>query len=247
MISQMRSLIIPLGRRARAAIWPALARQYRSNPSKISSFRLKVLGIADLSYRPNFAALANAIDHTLDLQGNIIECGVFRGGTLLGMAHRLALHGRRNVNLIGCDSFQGFPEPTQQDALGDGTFHETALKGVYSDTSYEGLCSRISALGYSQNITLVKGFFSDTLPSLAHENFRLVHLDCDLYESYMTCLNFLYPRLVPGGYMVFDEYDLAAAAYPGAQKAIDQFLADKPEKLERFGVGTHTRCYIIKR
>lgn len=242
----MRNLIIPLGRRARAAVWPALARQYRSNPAKVSRFRLKVLGIADLSYRPNFAALANAVDHTRDLQGTIIECGVFRGSTLLGMAHRLTLQGRRDINLIGCDSFEGFPNPTKEDALGDGTFHQTAIKGVYSDTSYEGLRSRISALGYAENIRLVKGFFSDTLPMLDNQTFRLVHLDCDLYESYMTCLRFLYPRLVRGGYMVFDEYDLAVAAYPGAQKAIDQFLVGKPEKLERFGEGVHTRCYIVK-
>jgi hypothetical protein len=186
------------------------------------------------------------VDHTLDLPGNIIECGVFRGSTVLGVAHRLAMCGRRDVNLIGCDSFQGFPEPSPEDALEDGTFHKTTLRGVYSDTSYEGLCSRIAALGYEQNIKLVKGFFKDTLPRLANESFRLVHLDCDLYESYVTCLNFLYPRLIPGGYMVFDEYDLAAAAYPGAQKAIDQFLADKPEKLQRFGEGAHARCYIVK-
>lgn len=243
----LRSLIMPMARRAREAVWPTLAKQYRTNPSKISGFRLKVLGIADLSYRPNFAALANAVDQTLQLAGYVIECGVFRGSTLLGMAHRLALHGRRDVNLIGCDSFQGFPVPTREDALADGTFHERALKGVYSDTNYEVLYSRISALGYAQNVKLIKGFFNDTLPSLADLRFRLVHLDCDLYESYVSCLNLLYPRLVPGGYMVFDEYDLAAAAYPGAKKAIDQFLADKPEEVERFGVGTHARCYIVKR
>jgi len=247
MSPQWRSLIIPLARRAREAVWPALAKQYRANPSKVSGFRLKALGIADLSYRPNFAALANAIDHTLNLDGSVIECGVFRGSTLLGMAHRLALHGRGDVGLIGCDSFQGFPAPTEEDALEDGTFHERALQGVYSDTSCEALWARLCALGYAKNIKLVRGFFSDTLPSLGDLRFRLVHLDCDLYESYVTCLNFLYPRLVSGGYMVFDEYDLAAAAYPGAQKAIDHFLADKPEKLERRGDGPHTRCFIVKR
>ena len=242
----MRNLIIPIGRQARNAIWPTLARQYRSNPAKASSFRLKVLGIADLSYRPNFAALANAVDKTAGLEGKIIECGVFRGSTLIGMAHRLVLKGRSDFSLIGCDSFEGFPEPTKEDALSDGTLHESALKGVYSDTSYEGLQSRISALGYANNIRLVKGFFNHTLPSLTNEKFRLVHLDCDLYDSYIACLNILYPLLIPGGYMVFDEYDLAVGAYPGAQKAIDQFLADKPEKIQRYGEGTHTRCFIVK-
>lgn len=246
MVNQLRNLMLPLGRRARAAVWPTLVKQYRSNPSKASSFTLKVLGIADTSYRPNFVALANAVDKVSNLDGHIIECGVFRGSTLLGMAHRLALQGRREVKLIGCDSFQGFPAPTKEDALTDGTFHERALEGVYSDTSYEALSSRIAALGYAQNIKLLKGFFNDTLPQLGHVSFSLVHLDCDLYQSYVTCLNFLYPRLLRGGYMVFDEYDLAAPAYPGAQKAIDQFLADKPEKLQQLGDGTHARCFIVK-
>jgi O-methyltransferase len=245
-IAQLHDLMLPLGRRARAAVWPTLARQYRAAPSKASSLTLKILGIADISYRPNFAALANAIDQTLRLKDNIIECGVYRGCTLLGMAHRLALRGIRDAQLIGCDSFEGFPAPTTEDALSDGSFHERALQGVYHDTSYEKLSAQISALGFVQNIKLLKGFFDQTLLELGDLRFKLVHLDCDLYQSYVTCLDFLYPRVVPGGYMIFDEYDLAAPAYPGARKAIDQFFADKPEKLQQLGDGPHARCFIVK-
>jgi O-methyltransferase len=246
MITQLRELVVPLGRHARAAVWPALAAQYKKDPSKASSLTLKILGIADTSYRPNFTSLANAIEKTSKIEGHIIECGVFRGSTLLGMAHRLALQGRRDARLIGCDSFEGFPAPSKEDALQDGSFHEQALEGVFHDTSYETLSSRISALGYSQNIRLVKGFFENTLPQLSELKFSVVHLDCDLYQSYMTCLNFLYPRLVPGGYMVFDEYDMAAPVYPGAQKAIDQFFAEKPEKLQQLGSQSDARCFIVK-
>jgi hypothetical protein len=245
-IAQLREMVVPIGRRARAAVWPVLARQYRDNPAKASSLALKILGIADTSYRPNFTALANAVDKTLSFEGHILECGVFRGSTLLGMAHRLACRGVRDVKLIGCDSFQGFPPPSTQDALEDGSFHERALQGVYSETSYETLCSRISALGYGQNMQILKGFFSDTLPQLSEMKFSIAHLDCDLYQSYLTCLEFVYPRLLPGGYMVFDEYDMAASVYPGARKAIDEFLADKPEKLQRLGHLDHERCFIVK-
>ena len=246
MITQLRELIVPLGRRARAAIWPRLARQYRKDPSKASRLALKILGIADTSYRPDFAALANAVDKTVKFEGRIIECGVFRGSTLLGMAHRLASRGIRDVKLIGCDSFQGFPAPSKEDALEDGSFHERALEGVYHETSYEALCSRVSTLGFAENIQLLGGFFSDTLPKLCDMKFSIVHLDCDLYQSYVTCLNFLYPRLLPGGYMIFDEYDLAAPVYPGARKAIDEFFADKPEKLQRLGDLNNSRCFIVK-
>lgn len=246
MVPQIRDLIVPLGRRARTAIWPTLAKHYRNSPAQASSLSLKILGIADLSYRPNLAALTHAVDKTAALPGHLIECGVFRGSTILGMAHQLRIRGIRDAQLIGCDSFEGFPAPTKEDALANGTFHERALQGVYRDTSYERLSRQISALGYSQNIKLLKGFFENTLDQLRDHTFRLVHLDCDLYQSYVTCLNFLYPRLIPGGYMVFDEYDLALPAYPGARIAIDEFLADKPEKLQQRGEGTHARRFIVK-
>jgi Macrocin-O-methyltransferase (TylF) len=239
-------LVARLARRARSLVWPTLARNYRKDPAKSSNFTLKLLGIADTSYRPAFAVLANAVDNIANFEGDIIECGVFRGSTLLGVAHRLACRGIRNVKLIGCDSFQGFPAPSQEDALEDGSFHERALQGSFSDTDYNALCSRIAALGFASQINILKGFFEETLPRLQDTRFSIVHLDCDLYQSYRTCLNFLYPRLLPGGYMVFDEYDHSAPVYPGARKAIDEFLADRPEKLQRFGQGEDQRCYLIK-
>ncbi len=245
-ITQLRQLVVPLAQRARAAVWPGLARQYRKDPKKASTLTLRILGIADPLYRPDFAALANAVDKTAERGGHIIECGVFRGSTLLGMAHRLARRGIHDVKLIGCDSFQGFPAPSKEDALQDGTFHERALEGVYRETSYETLCAKIAALGYAQNIRVLKGFFSDTLPQLSDIKFSVAHLDCDLYQSYVTCLDFVYPRMVPGGYIVFDEYDIAEPVYPGARKAIDEFFANKPEKLQRLGELSHARCFIVK-
>jgi O-methyltransferase len=246
MIAQLREAVVPLGRHARSVVWPMLARQYRKNSSLASSLTLRILGIADPSYRPDFKTLANAVDRTSQFEGAIIECGVFRGSTLLGMAHRLACRGIRGSILIGCDSFEGFPAPTEEDALEDGSFHQRARKGVFHETSYHDLFSRVSALGYSQNIRLVKGFFSHTLPQLSETEFKVVHLDCDLYQSYVTCLNFFYPRLVRGGYMVFDEYDFSMAVYPGARKAIDEFFGDKPEKLQRLSHLSDARCFIVK-
>jgi hypothetical protein len=246
-INQLERVVLPLGRRARSAVWPALARRYRANPRAASSLTLKIIGIADVSYRPDFTTLAHAVDQTANMRGAIIECGVFRGSTLLGMAHRLAVHGVADATLIGCDSFQGFPTPSQEDALHDGHFHERTQEGVFKETSCETLTEKIAALGYSQNIRLLKGFFCDTLPLLSKTKFRLAHLDCDLYQSYLTSLEFLYPRLLPGGYIVFDEYDFSESVYPGAKRAIDEFFRDKPETLQRFHELSDSRCFIVKR
>jgi len=89
-----------------------------------------------------------------------------------------------------------------------------------------------------------KGYFEDTLERFKDLRFAGVNLDCDLYQSYLTCLEFFYPRVVPGGYIIFDDYGLPA--YPGAQKAVDSFLAAKPEKITRFSEALTERYFIRK-
>jgi Macrocin-O-methyltransferase (TylF) len=186
------------------------------------------------------------VDSINDPTAVIAECGVYRGSTLLGMAHRLCVRDLRDVKLIGFDSFEGFPEPTTEDALPDGTYHSQTKRGICNDTRFGELAARIRLLGYSHNVRLIKGYFKDTLYQFEDISFSLVHLDCDLYESYMTCLRFFYPRILPGAHIVFDEYEPAASVYPGAQKAINSFLTDKPEKLERFAEATSPRHFIRK-
>lgn len=232
--------------RMRGIVWPYLAALYRQNPRRASSFLLSMLGIADTADRQDFETLTRIVDRMPTFDGQIIECGVYRGSTLLGIAHRLGLRGIRNVGLIGCDSFEGFPTPSVEDALSRGEFHTEAHQGFFSDTSYEVLLSQVSQLGYGGQIRLLKGFFSDTLPELSNCRFSIAHLDCDLYQSYLTCLDFLYPRMVPGGCMVFDEYDFSRDVYPGAQRALDEFFSGRPEKLQRFPDVHVARYFIVK-
>ena len=99
-------------------------------------------------------------------------------------------------------------------------------------------------MGWEDRIQLIKGFFEDTLPRISEERFSLAHLDCDLYTSYKTCLEFVYPRMLPGGVIVLDDYRLPANVYPGADKAVDEFFADKPEKPERFDHPQGLRSFV---
>jgi hypothetical protein len=208
---------------------------------------LQFLGIADPSYRTDFPTLARIVREMEPKSGLIAECGVYRGATLLGMTHILKTCGATDYHLVGFDSFEGFPDPVREDALPDGSYHRRALKGAFSDTSYQELNRKIHALGFQGDITLVKGYFENTLGNWRDKEFAVVHLDCDLYQSYMTCLEFFYPRVRPGGFIVFDEYDFIADVYPGAQKAIDTFLADKPEKIQKFAEPVKPRYFIVKR
>lgn len=213
------------------ALIPMLSPFYKDNFD--SEFIQSILGIANVKYRRDFYTLNRIISSIDDFNGNVIECGTYKGCTLLGMANLLKKRGKIDVKIYGLDSFEGFPDPTKEDACSDGTFHDVAWKGYYKDASYSELVKRIDALGFSNQITLLKGFFEDTLPRLKNEKFKLVHLDCDLYQSYKTCLESLYDKVLPGGYFVFDDY-LSTSVYPGAQRAVDEFFKDKPEKVQFF-------------
>ena len=160
-----------------------------------------------------------------DIEGDIVECGVSIGhGALLFLLLSEYLGIERTY--YGFDSFAGFPDPVEKDEItpitGKGFWAnppETVLK-VFRD-------GRISEEKIRQRVRLAKGMFDETLPEYQGK-IALLHLDCDLYQSYKSALTHLYNKVVKGGVIMFDEY--ADARWPGARKAIDEFFADKREK-----------------
>jgi hypothetical protein len=93
-------------------------------------------------------------------------------------------------------------------------------------------------------VELVPGYFADTLTTTADRRFAFAHLDCDLYSSYRECLEFFHPRLEPGAIVVFDEYN--DPPWPGCNRAVDEFLADKPERVECIERDNYQRWYYRK-
>jgi hypothetical protein len=162
-----------------------------------------------------------------ELDGDIIECGVFRGRSLIRMA-MVAKQVCPEKVLYGLDSFDGFPaEAITEGDLGPGRSMEKVrgrFKGAASVPSR--LLRTAEELGL--NVRLVPGYFDQTLPKLKTRRFCFVHLDCDIYESYKTCLETLYDQVVPGGIILFDEY--ACPVWPGATRAVDDFFSTKCEK-----------------
>jgi predicted O-methyltransferase YrrM len=160
------------------------------------------------------------------IEGDIVECGVSVGyGALLF----LLLSDYVGVKRVyyGFDSFEGFPDPVAKDEstpIAGSDFYasppETVLR-VLRD-------GQIPESTIRDRVRLTKGFFNETLPSYTGK-IALLHLDCDMYESYKVSLETLYDKVVTGGIIAFDEYD--DLRWPGARKAIDEFFADKPEKI----------------
>ncbi len=189
----------------------------------------------------NFQFMLERID---DIQGDIVECGVSTGHGILYFALLCELT-QKNRKIWGFDSFSGFPPPTEADRKSDGWFQkaqhdyasepEIVLK-VLAD-------GRVSSDFVNRSIRLVRGYFDETLQQYDGE-IALLHLDCDLYESYVTCLNALYGKVRSGGIIMFDEYE--NSNFPGAKRAVDEFFRDKPEKPLKYEEYQYVKYYLIK-
>ena len=150
------------------------------------------------------------------VEGDVIECGVYRGGSLFRFAKKLKdIHSDKV--LFGLDTFEGHPYSSKA----EGTLHK---KGFYKDTSKDKINIYMRKRGLG-NFQLLKGKFKDMLPLLSKKKFCFAHLDCSLYESYRECIKFLLPRLSKGGVMMFDDYN--SHIETGTNKAIDEVFLNK--------------------
>lgn len=143
-----------------------------------------------------------------NVSGDLVEIGVYRGGTALLMAESL---GASNQQLHLFDTFCGMPASDP-----DIDLHRS---GDFADTSLEAVSA---LLGDFTNIHLYPGLFPETLPrDWTNKRFALVHVDVDIYASALDCCRFFYPRLSPGGVIVFDDYGFPSC--PGVRQAVDEF------------------------
>lgn len=191
---------------------------------------------AELGVEGEGDSLIGLLDSTLDLEGEVIECGVYRGSSLFRIAQRLKTAGS-DKTVFACDSFEGFP--AERVGKFDATFLRPISKLRGKFTGAGDVPERIERFcGYfGTPIQIAKGFFSETLPALTDRRYSFIHLDVDLYESYVECLDLLYPCLTPGGVVVFDDYNPSrlpgVAKWPGATRAVNEFFADRPETVEQ--------------
>jgi hypothetical protein len=191
----------------------------------------------------NINNLIHMLEQTRAVPGDVAECGVFRGASLIPMA----LYARQTgltKTIYAFDSFEGFAESVVADRELSGPHPEWKNPGVMKETSYDLVASKLTRFGLS-SVELIKGYFSQTLPRYANCVFSFVHLDCDTYEAYRECLEFFYPRMSPGGVILFDEYN--DPPWPGCNKAVNNFLAGKPEQLESIAKDNWVKYYFSKR
>lgn len=187
--------------------------------------------------------LIDLLEESLGLEGDVIECGVYRGGTTRLMGRRMR-DMAPSKKLFACDSFEGFPQDRILDAdLGPFRFRfKVRRKFRHASDVPARLIAYFDA--YRINGYVVKGFFSDTLPELKLGKYCFMFIDCDIYESHLDCLSMLYGQLVPGGIVVFDDY--AEPKWPGASRAVDEYFAGQPVKPERIDGGRKPLWFVRK-
>jgi hypothetical protein len=152
-----------------------------------------------------------------DVEGDLIEAGVWRGGAVLFMKAVLDAYGDRKRHVVVADSFTGVPRPTRPGGdLADEAYRFSDYLGVPRPEVERNL-ERYGVL--DDRIEFVEGLFEQTMPRLAGRRWSVIRLDGDLYESIMPPLEHLYEGLTPGGYVVVDDY----VNIPQVRRAVTEF------------------------
>ena len=155
--------------------------------------------------------------------GAMAEVGVFEGASAKLLCE---VKGDRALHLF--DTFEGLPQSTKPD------------RQVHREKQYPSSLEAVETyLSDYDNVVFHKGRFPDSAADLEDISFSFAHFDVDLYESTLACLEYFYPRMIPGGVMLSHDYSLLT----GVGKGCDEFLEDKPEALIELPT---TQCMVIK-
>jgi O-methyltransferase len=165
----------------------------------------------------------------------VVECGVWRGGSMQAAARALLASGDSSRDLYLFDTYEGMPPPSEEDLRYDGKPAEELLASAERETSkvwavatLDDVQEGFAQVGYpAERVHFVKGLVEDTIPGSAPERIAILRLDTDWYESTRHELEHLYPRLVPGGVLLLDDYGY----WEGARQAVDEFLEQTGERL----------------
>ena len=185
-----------------------------------------------------------------DIPGDFVECGVGRGRSLIMLLSlvRAKENGRK---VWAFDSFQGFPAPSPEDINREWDNSAYINEGNWNDTSVPGLHDMLLRNGFneqflSDHLVIVPGFFENTMERFIGDEIALLHVDVDLYSSYITVLGALYPKVNIGGVIACDEYgsETDLLKFPGAKLAIDQFAGDTNSQFQEDPVTK--KHYVVK-
>ena len=179
-----------------------------------------------------------------DLPGAIVDCGVFKGSSLIRFASFRELFGiAQSRKLIGFDTFATYPATEFRD---DQAMREKFISDAGDQSlSIRQLREVLERKRLERNVELVEGDIRQTVPDFVRRHSKLkialLNLDTDIYEPATVILDHLYPCLVRGGILLIDDYGV----FPGETQAVDEYFADKDVIIRKLEYCV-TPCYVVK-
>lgn len=177
--------------------------------------------------------LARAVEYVVrrPVPGAFVECGVWRGGSVMAMALTLLRLGRTDRDMFLFDTFEGMTEPDDEvDVKQGGRLASEVLRNTSRDSTVWGIASidevkrNVFGVAYPRRrVHFVPGLVEQTVPDAAPDEIALLRLDTDWHSSTKHELEHLYPRLTPGGVLILDDY----AYWRGARQAVDEYIAEQ--------------------
>jgi hypothetical protein len=185
---------------------------------------------------PRVYALVRAVEYVSarSIPGTFVECGVWRGGSIMAVALTLLRLGVTDRDLYLFDTFTGMTAPTDADIrlsgerAADLLAEESPGADIWAIAALDQVKEAVLGVGYpEERIHFVQGAVEETLPQSAPEEIALLRLDTDWYASTKHELVHLYPRLARGGVLILDDYGY----WQGARLATDEYLSEHNEPL----------------
>ncbi len=202
-----------------------------------------------------FLAHYDFYKQVMRLPGDIVELGVYRGASLLSWANFLEIRnmGDRHKKVIGFDNHKGFGKLDDKD--GGENQQLGKMEGGFACNQFEEqlhdairIFDQDRFIPYKPRVVLVKGDIEQTVPQYVEDNpglrISLLHFDADLYRPTLMGLKHLWPLVVPGGIVLFDEYGIPP--WEGESKAVDEFFANQKIKIQRLDWCPNPGGFIVK-
>ena len=179
------------------------------------------------------------VDQVKHIPGLIVECGVWKGGLIAGIAKILG----NSRKYILFDSFEGLPPAQDIDGETAKKWQADTESPTYFDncTAAEADAQTAMAMSGVDNYSIVKGWFDNTLDAYTWDSpIAVLRLDGDWYDSTLTCLNSLFPRVAKGGIIIIDDY----YTWDGCSKAVHDYLSQE-QRTERIAQFYNRVCYLV--
>ncbi len=179
-------------------------------------------------------SLYSSVDYILsnNIEGDFVECGVWRGGSAMLIAKMLSNRNVYNRKIYLYDTYEGMTEPTNKDLSSNGENATTLFKKIIDESGKPAWCvanltdvkNNMKLTKYPENnLVYIEGKVEDTIPkNLPEHQIAILRLDTDWYESTKHELIHLYPMIAKNGILIIDDY----GCWKGCQKAVDEYFKE---------------------